>query len=108
MIALANSCGASCGKLWPIPPVMTPLTEFSGFMMCLPVVGSRSRLPKKIVACFQGLPGPAVGLVLRRHLVTGELKTYLCNAPAPTPLATLGQLSACAAGEQRARPLPPS
>jgi SRSO17 transposase len=32
-------------------------------------------------------------LVLRRNLVTGELKAYLCNAPAATPLAMLVRLS---------------
>jgi SRSO17 transposase len=33
-------------------------------------------------------------LVLRRNLMTGELKTYLSNAPAKTPLAKLVELSA--------------
>ena len=41
----------------------------------------------------EGLPGPEVWLVLRRNLVTGELKTSLCNAPVATPLATLVRLS---------------
>jgi hypothetical protein len=40
-----------------------------------------------------GLPGPEVWLVARRNLTTGELKTYLSNAPADTPLATLARLS---------------
>jgi len=40
-----------------------------------------------------GLPGPAVWLVVRRNLLTGELKTYLSNAPIDTPLATLVRLS---------------
>ena len=40
-----------------------------------------------------GLPGPEVWLVLRRHVKSGELKTYLSNAPPDTPLATLVQLS---------------
>ncbi len=36
----------------------------------------------RVVAVRDGLPGPAVWLVLRRSLTDGELKTYLCNAPA--------------------------
>jgi SRSO17 transposase len=48
---------------------------------------------RRVLAVRDGLPGPAVWLVLRRHLLTGELKTYLCNAPADTPLATLVRLS---------------
>ena len=40
-----------------------------------------------------GLPGPEVWLVLRRNVVTGELKTYLSHAPAATSLPTLVRLS---------------
>jgi SRSO17 transposase len=47
----------------------------------------------RVVAVREGLPGPEVWLVLRRNRLTGELKTYLCNAPADTPLATLVRLS---------------
>ena len=47
----------------------------------------------RVIAVRDGLPGPEVWLVLRRHLVTGELKTSLANAPADTPLATLVRLS---------------
>ena len=47
----------------------------------------------RVVAVRDGLPGPEVYLVLRRQLDTGELKTYLCNAPAHTPLETLARLS---------------
>jgi SRSO17 transposase len=47
----------------------------------------------RVSAVREGLPGPEVWLVLRRHLVTGELKTYLANAPADTSLATLVRLS---------------
>jgi len=47
----------------------------------------------RVMAMREGLPGPEVWLVLRRHLVTGELKAYLCNAPADTPLALLVRLS---------------
>jgi SRSO17 transposase len=32
-------------------------------------------------------------VVLRRHLETGELKTYLCNAPVDTALAKLVHMS---------------
>ncbi len=47
----------------------------------------------RVVAVREGLPGPAVWLVLRRNPETGELKTYLSNASADTPLATLARLS---------------
>jgi len=47
----------------------------------------------RVIAMREGLPGPEVWLVLRRNLVTGELKTYVSNAPANTPLATLVRLS---------------
>jgi SRSO17 transposase len=47
----------------------------------------------RVVAVRDGLPGPEVWLVLRRHFDTGELKTYLCNAPATTSLETLARLS---------------
>jgi SRSO17 transposase len=47
----------------------------------------------RVMAVREGLPGPEVWLVLRRNPVTGELKTYLCNAPADTPWATLLRLS---------------
>jgi SRSO17 transposase len=39
------------------------------------------------------LPGPDVWLVLRRHMETGELKTYLCNAPRDTAVETRVRLS---------------
>jgi SRSO17 transposase len=45
------------------------------------------------VAVRDTLPGPDVWLVLRRHIDTGELKTYLCNAPVDTVLAKLVQMS---------------
>jgi SRSO17 transposase len=47
----------------------------------------------RVVAVRDGLPGPEVWLVCRRHVETGELKTYLCNAPAGTSLETLARLS---------------
>jgi SRSO17 transposase len=47
----------------------------------------------RVIAVRDGLPGPEVWLVLRRHLVTGELKTYLSNAPVDTALTTLVRLS---------------
>jgi SRSO17 transposase len=46
----------------------------------------------RVVAVRDGLPGPDVWLVLRRHVETGELKTYLCNAPVDTAGATLVRL----------------
>jgi SRSO17 transposase len=42
---------------------------------------------------WEGLPGPDVWLVLRHHVGTGEVKTYLSNAPAQTALATLVRVS---------------
>jgi SRSO17 transposase len=47
----------------------------------------------RVVAVRDGLPGPEVWLILRRHTLTGELKTYLSNAPACTPLTTLVRMS---------------
>jgi len=47
----------------------------------------------RVVAVRDTLPGPDVWLVLRRHSETGELKTYLCNAPVATPLDTLVRMS---------------
>jgi len=42
------------------------------------------------VAVRGGLPGPDVWIVFRRTLgESPELKVYLSNAPAPTPVATL-------------------
>jgi SRSO17 transposase len=43
----------------------------------------------RVIAVRGGLPGPEVWVVLRRNPLTGELKTYLSNAPAKVPLATL-------------------
>ena len=48
---------------------------------------------RRVVAVRDALPGPDVWLVLRRHLETGELKTYLCNAPVDTALETLVRMS---------------
>jgi SRSO17 transposase len=56
-----------------------------------PIVADFAAL--RVIAVRQGLPGPEVWLVLRRHVTTGELKTYLSNAPADTPLETLVRLS---------------
>jgi SRSO17 transposase len=46
----------------------------------------------RVVAVREGWPGPEVWLSLRRHPMTGARKTYLGNAPAHTPLATLVRL----------------
>ena len=48
---------------------------------------------KRVVAVREGLPGPEVWLLLRRHVDTGELKTYVCNAPPTTALETLMRMS---------------
>ena len=47
----------------------------------------------RMVAVRGGLPGPDVWVVLRRNVRTGELKTYLSNAPADTPLTALVRMS---------------
>ena len=47
----------------------------------------------RVTTVREGLPGPEVWLVLRRALSTGELKTYLSNAPVETPVSTLVRLS---------------
>jgi SRSO17 transposase len=47
----------------------------------------------RVIAVRDTLPGPDVWLMLRRHLETGELKTYLCNAPVDTALAKLVHMS---------------
>ena len=47
----------------------------------------------RVVAVRDALPGPEVWLVLRRHGETGELKTYLCNAPVDTALEALVRMS---------------
>jgi SRSO17 transposase len=47
----------------------------------------------RVIAGRGSLPGPAVWLVVRRNELTGEVQTYLSNAPAETLLATLVRLS---------------
>jgi SRSO17 transposase len=47
---------------------------------------------RRVVTVRDTLPGPAVWLVLRRHVETGELKSYLCNAPVDTALEKLVQM----------------
>lgn len=47
----------------------------------------------RVVAVRDGLPGDPVWLILRRNPTTGELKTYLSNAPEDTPATTLVRIS---------------
>jgi SRSO17 transposase len=47
----------------------------------------------RVVAVRDGLPGPEGWLILRRHVLPGELKTSLSNASADTALPTLVRLS---------------
>ncbi len=47
----------------------------------------------RVVAVRDTLPGLTVWLVLRRHVETQELKSYLCNAPVDTALETLVHMS---------------
>src|SRR5712691_7987847 len=56
-----------------------------------PVVARFAAL--RVIAVREGLPGPEVWLVVRRNPLTGELKTYLSNAPGDLALATLVRLS---------------
>jgi SRSO17 transposase len=56
-----------------------------------PLVAHVARV--RVIGVRQGVPGPAVWLVLRRHVLTGELTTSLSTAPADTPLTTLVRLS---------------
>jgi len=48
---------------------------------------------RRMVAVRDALPGPDVWVVMRRHVETGELKIYLCNAPADTALDTCVRMS---------------
>jgi SRSO17 transposase len=48
---------------------------------------------RRVVTVRDTVPGPEVWLVLRRHAETGELKSYLCNAPVDTALEQLVQMS---------------
>ncbi len=52
-----------------------------------PIVADVATL--RVTAVREGMPGPEVWLVLRRNVETGELKTYLSNAPATTPQTRL-------------------
>jgi len=56
-----------------------------------PIVADFAAL--RVIAVRNGLPGPQVWLILRRHVVTGQLKTYLSNAPVDTSLETLVRVS---------------
>lgn len=47
----------------------------------------------RVVAVRDAGPWPEVSLVRRRHVETGELKTYLCNAPRETALETFARMS---------------
>jgi SRSO17 transposase len=47
---------------------------------------------QRVIAVRHGLPGPEIWLVLRRT-PAGELKTYLCNAPADTASSQLVRIS---------------
>lgn len=48
---------------------------------------------RRVVGGRAGLPGPEVWLVWRRNPVSGELKTYLSNAPVETSELELARLS---------------
>ncbi len=48
---------------------------------------------RRVLTVRDGLPGPAVWLVVRRNVDSGELKYYFSNAAPDTPLATFVWLS---------------
>jgi SRSO17 transposase len=52
-----------------------------------PLVADFSTL--RVVCVRDELPGPQVWLIIRRSVSTGELKTYLSNAPSVLPVDTL-------------------
>jgi SRSO17 transposase len=56
-----------------------------------PIVADFATL--RVLAVRDGLPGPEGWLILRRHGLTGELKTYLSNAPVDIPQVTLVWMS---------------
>ncbi|RLG32041.1 IS701 family transposase [Methanosarcinales archaeon] len=47
----------------------------------------------RVVVVRDGLPGPEIWLILRRNVVSGELKAYLSNAPADVSLTELVRIS---------------
>ena len=47
----------------------------------------------RVVGVRDGLPGPEIWLVLRRHVDSGEIKTYLSNAAASIELESLVRVS---------------
>ena len=56
-----------------------------------PIVAEFATL--RVIAVRAGLPGPEGWLILRRHGLTGELKTYLSHAPVGIPQVTLVRMS---------------
>jgi len=85
----------------PAPQLVADLAAAlpdSAWSRCVITEGSKGPIAadfarRRVVAARDGLPGPDVWLILRRNVETGDLKTYLANAPAATPLATLVRLS---------------
>ncbi len=49
--------------------------------------------PLRVLGVREGLPGPEVWLILRRHVQTGALQTSLSHAPQHLPLMTLVRTS---------------
>jgi SRSO17 transposase len=47
----------------------------------------------RVIAVRDGLPGPEGWLILRHNRLTGELKTYLSNAPVDIPQVTWVRMS---------------
>lgn len=56
-----------------------------------PIVADGATL--RVTAVRDGLPGPEGWLILRRNVLTGELKTYLSKAPGDIPQVTLVRMS---------------
>src|SRR6266540_2144738 len=89
----------ACG----VPDGITFTTKPSLGWSMIEAVVQAGTLPCRWVSCDEAfgrdtalldkIAGPAVWLVLRRSLTDGELKTYLCNAPADLPHQRLAGIS---------------
>jgi SRSO17 transposase len=82
-------------RVWPVQPATAVPAE--GWSCQSIKEGSQGPLVaafamQRVIAVRHGLPGPEIWLVLRRT-PAGELKTYLCNAPADTASSQLVRIS---------------
>jgi SRSO17 transposase len=72
------------------PPRPTPECQIRRCCQA-PIVADFATL--RVIAVRDGLPGPESWLILRRNRLTGELKTYLSNAPVDIPQVTWVRMS---------------